>query len=326
MSFTSLWNLNKMKIHLLGLCFLACMAGLVAPAAAVQETPPRALWIWEEKSYAMVEKPAVAEDAIDFMKNNGVNVLYLYADAYRNRNLLIEAPGLYKTFIERAHQRGMRVYALLGSSYLNTETYILPERRADALSMFQRVLTYNQVAPESARFDGINLDIEPHLLDAWTDATRAQLMLHFLSMSADFMHLKTVYGSQLSVGPAIPFWLDGIEIKWRGQRKPVSEHVIDLYDYVALMDYRDKAEGSDSIVSLASSEIAYANRVGKKVVIGLETTKNELDKVTFYEEGPKVMEREIGKVANAFAKDPSFAGFALHHYGEWRKWLQRKWP
>ena len=315
-----------MKAHLLAVWFFSCMSCSIAPAAQAQTVPSRAIWIWEGESYSMVEKPAVAEEAIDFMKKNGVDTLYLYADAYQARNLIVESPALYRSFIEYAHRRGMRVYALLGSAYLNTEAYILPERRADAQAMFQRVLTYNQAAPSAARFDGINMDIEPHILDAWNENTRFQLLRQFLDMSAALMQLKKVYGVELSVGPAIPFWLDGIELEWQGQRKPVSEHSIDIYDYVALMDYRDKADGSDGIIDHASNEIAYANRTGKKVVVGLETTKNDINKVTFYEEGPKVMEREIAKVNAALMKEPSFAGYALHHYGEWRKWLRRKWP
>ncbi len=315
-----------MKNYLLILFFVLEMIAGTTTAIASNKAPSRALWIWEASSYAMVEDSEIAEDAFSFMKKNGVNVIYLYADAYKNRNLLIESPYQYQIFIERAHMHGMRVYALLGSYYLHTENYILPERRADALQMFQRVLTYNQLAAPSARFDGINMDIEPHLLDAWNDRTREKLMMHFLNMSADMMRLKKIYGTELSVGPAIPFWLDGIILEWNGQRKPVSEHVIDLYDYVALMDYRDKAEGTDSILSHAASEITYANRVNKKVVIGLETTKNEINKVTFYEEGPKHMEQEIKKVTAALSKEPSFDGYALHHYEEWRKWLQSKWP
>lgn len=315
-----------MKVHLMVVWLVFCMSCSMAAAVQAKSVPSRAIWIWEGESYAMVEQPAVAEEAIDFMKKNGVDTLYLYADAYQARNLIVESPALYRSLIEYAHGRGMHVYALLGSAYLNTEAYILPERRADAQAMLQRILTYNQAAPSAARFDGINLDIEPHILNAWNEDTRLDLLRHFLDMSAALMRLKKVYGVQLSVGPAIPFWLDGIELEWQGQRKPVSEHAIDIYDYVALMDYRDKADGSDGIIDHASNEIAYANRTGKKVVVGLETTKNDINKVTFYEEGPKIMEREITKVNAALMKEPSFAGYALHHYGEWRKWLRRQWP
>ena len=108
--------------------------------------------------------------------------------------------------------------------------------------------------------------------------------------------------------------------------RPVSEHAIDTYDYVALMDYRDRAEGRDSILSHAAEEIAYANRVGKKVVIGLEVSSNDINKVTFHEEGPKVFEREVRKVEQALRAEPSFAGFAIHHYRAYRRWAARDWP
>jgi hypothetical protein len=137
------------------------------------------------------------------------------------------------------------------------------------------------------------------------------------------MKLKREYRASLAVGPAIPFWLDGIELARNGARRPVSEHAIDLFDYVALMDYRHKAAGSDSILSHAASEIAYADRVGKKVVIGLEVSPNELDKVTFDRVGPKVFEQAVGTVEQALHGDPSFAGFAIHHYRTYRNWIER---
>jgi len=151
------------------------------------------------------------------------------------------------------------------------------------------------------------------------------LLSGFLDMSDALMRIKREHGATLAVGPAIPFWLDGIELEWKGKVRPVSEHAIDVYDYVALMDYRDKAEGSDSILSHAADEIAYADAVGKKVVIGLEVSSNEIDKVTFDEEGPKVFEREVRKVEEALHGKPSFDGFAIHHYRAYRKWAARDW-
>lgn len=305
------------------LCLLFVLCAL--PAAAMGKAS-RAIWTWEAESYAMVEDPAVAEEAVAYLKSQDIDTVYLYADAYRGRNLVVEQPRLYQAFIERLHRQHMKVYALLGSAYLNTENYVLPSHRAEAEAMFRRVVAYNAAAPQAARFDGVNLDIEPHILDEWNDGTRERLLAGFLDMSDALMRIKREYGATLMVGPAIPFWLDGIELEWKGRRRPVSEHVIDLYDYVALMDYRDKAEGRDSILSHAADEIAYANRVGRKVVIGLEVSSNEIDKVTFDEEGPKVFEREVGKVEKALRGEPSFAGFAIHHYRAYRRWAARTWP
>jgi len=299
------------------LLLAACLLPASAPAAS------RALWTWEAESYAMVEDEAVATEAIAYLKEQGFDTVYLYADAYNGRNLIVDAPQRYHALLARLHREGMRAYALLGSAYLHTEAYVLPERHADAVAMMQRVVHYNRQAPADARFDGANLDIEPHILDEWNDDTRLRLLAGFLDMSAAVMAVKREAGDDLAVGPAIPFWLDGIELEWRGRRAPVSEHVIDTYDYVALMDYRDFAEGRDSILAHARSEIDYANRVGRKVVVGLEVSPNDIDKVTFDEEGPQVFEREVALVEAALAAEPSFAGFAVHHYRAWRRWVER---
>ncbi|GAB3779368.1 hypothetical protein [Dyella agri] len=300
------------------LALLLCALPVVAMAGA-----GRAVWTWEADSYAMVKDPSVAQEAVAYLQSQHIDTVYLYADAYQGHDLLVEHPGVYRAFIERLHKQHMKVYALLGSAYLHTENYVLPAYRRQAEAMFRRVVQYNVAAPASARFDGANLDIEPHILDEWNDNTRERLLADFLDMGDALMKIKREYHATLAVGPAIPFWLDGIELEWKGVRRPVSEHVIDLFDYVALMDYRHKAEGSDSILSHAASEIAYADHVGKKVVIGLEVSPNELEKVTFDQVGPKVFEQALGTVEQALRNDPSFAGFAIHHYRSYRNWIER---
>lgn len=308
MSRTSRWCL----IVLLCALPISAMAGI-----------SRAVWTWEAESYAMVKDPAVAREAVIYLQSQHIDTVYLYADAYQGHNLIVEHPELYRAFIERLHRQHMKVYALLGSSYLHTEQYVLPAYRKQAEDMFRRVVQYNAAAPATARFDGANLDIEPHILDEWNDDTRQRLLAGFLDMGDALMAIKREYHATLAVGPAIPFWLDGIELEWKGVKRPVSEHVIALFDYVALMDYRHKAAGSDSILSLAASEIAYADRIGKKVVIGLEVSPNELEKVTFDKAGPKVFEQALRTVELALHDHPSFAGFAIHHYRTYRNWIAR---
>lgn len=301
------------------LMLLLCALPISAMAAA-----SRAVWTWEAESYAMVRDPAVAQEAVSYLQSQHIDTVYLYADAYQGHNLIIEHPELYRAFIERLHQQHMKVYALLGSGYLHTERYVLPAYRKQAQDMFRRVVEYNVAAPAAARFDGANLDIEPHILDEWDDDTRERLLTGFLDMGDALMAIKREYHATLAVGPAIPFWLDGIELEWKGAKRPVSEHAIALFDYVALMDYRHKAAGSDSILSLAASEIAYADRIGKQVVIGLEVSPNELEKVTFDQAGPIVFEQAVHTVETALHDHPSFAGFAIHHYRAYRRWIARK--
>lgn len=296
---------------------------LFAGSACAQSRPPasRAVWTWEGPSYAMLESPQATAEALAFLQRERINIVYLYADAFEGRNLVEQKPRLYREFIRAAHERGMQVYALLGSWYLHTERYVLPRHRAEAEAMLQRVLDYNAAAAPGERFDGVNYDIEPHLLDEWDDATRLRLLRGFLDMSAMLMEAKRASGQALSIGPAMPFWWDGIELEWRGARKPVAEHVIDLTDYVALMDYRNRADGGDGILAHAEDEMAYAGKTGKRVVIGLEFNPGEPAKLSFHGMRPADFEREAAKVEEAYRGQSAFAGFVFHHYLGYRDFV-----
>jgi hypothetical protein len=302
-------------------CFLLCAAALFL-AGAVRAAPavPRAVWIWEGDSYAMLEDEAAAAEALRFLTAKGIDTAFLYADAWQGRNLIVQRPQAYRRLLRRLHGKGLRVQALLGSGYLHTERYVLPAHRAGALAMLQRVLDYNRTAAPDERFDGVSLDIEPHILDAW--ATRKMdLLAGFVDMSDALVRLRDAAAPGLTMGAAIPFWLDGIALDRRGVAKPVSRHLQDLFDYVALMDYRDHAAGGDGLVSHALDELEYGERIGKPVVIGIETAPNALRKVSFHHLREADMERELAATTRAVGGMRAFGGYALHHYAAYRSWL-----
>jgi hypothetical protein len=282
----------------------------------------RAIWSWEQASSAMVQDRAVGEAAIAFLRSKRIRTIYLYSDIYQGRNLDDPQAARYRQFIRRVHRRGLRAYALLGSAYLHTEEYVLPEHREAALAMFQRVLAYNAASGPEERFDGVNLDIEPHLLDHWPEQ-KLHLLGQFLDLGQALMELKRDSGQSLKVGPAIPFWYDGIALEWHGRIKAASEHVLDVYDYVALMDYRDHAEGADGIVSNGIDELQYAQQLHKKLVIGVDVAPNEIQKVSFDHLVEQDLERELALAEHAFRGYRAFAGFAIHDFDGYQKWLVR---
>lgn len=302
---------------------MALAAAMIFGMPVAARDLDRAVWTWEGESYAMVEDTATTRDATAFLGKQAVNIIYLYADAYGGRNLLVDDPDAYRQQIRRIHRRGMKVYALLGSAHLRTEEYVRPERRNEARAMLSRVLDYNAAAAPNERFDGINLDIEPHLLPDWPD-NREVLLEQFLDLGKALMRMKHASGQSLPIGPAIPFWLDGVTLHWNGSTKPVSEHAIDLYDYVAVMDYRHRVEGRDGMIEHVRAELDYARRHGKRVVVGVEVSPNELDKVTFAGKSRAQFERALEQTAAAFRGNPAFAGFAIHHYRSYRTWLDRQ--
>jgi hypothetical protein len=89
------------------------------------------------------------------------------------------------------------------------------------------------------------------------------------------------------------------------------------------MDYRNHAAGGDGIISHAADEMAYASRRGRAVVVGVEVTPNELQKVTFSHLSEPDLERELVLTEKAFDGEAAFAGFAIHHFRSYRVWLDR---
>jgi len=288
----------------------------VAPGHSAAAAP-RAIWIWEEDAFRMLDKDEARREVETFLDQQHISTIYLYADEYQGRNILVNEPEKYRKLIASAHARGFKVFALLGSAYLRTQEYILPEKRPAALRMFRCVLDFNRDTPDvSSRFDGVNVDIEPYLLDDWATG-RPVRGRQYLDLSAEFMRMKA--GSSLPVGPAMPFWFDGIEdVEWNGQRRKLSEFVQDIYDYVAIMDYRNVAEGPDGIVSHAQDELEYADRMDKKVMIGVETLQSTPAKVTFFGKGGKYFEAQLALAESAMTQHRSFGGFVVHHLKSYR--------
>lgn len=309
---------SRRHLMLLAISISVMVMLVVGSIAIALAAAPRAVWVWEDDTFRMLDRKDSWSKTFSFLDRWNLTTVYLYADEYRGRNIIRDEPEKYRKLIAALHGRGCKVYALLGSWYLKTPEYILPERRAVAMRMFENVLRYNAGSAPRERFDGVNIDIEPYLLDDWNEK-RTLRATQYLDLSAEFMRLKRDAGSALAVGPAMPFWFDGIaDVTWRGKRRRLSDHVQDIYDYVAIMDYRNFAEGRDGIIAHAQDELEYADRTGKTVVIGVETLLTEPRKVTFYGMGRAAMEEQLGIAAAAFASHPSFAGFAIHHLGSYR--------
>ena len=94
------------KLRIWVLLWLGCLAW-----TCQAQTASRAIWIWEQDSYDMLESPAKAEERIDFFKRQGITTLYLYADAHEGRNLIVSQPQLYARLIANLHAQGMQVHA-----------------------------------------------------------------------------------------------------------------------------------------------------------------------------------------------------------------------
>ena len=306
--------------------------GGAKPAARRTYDQNRAMWVWEQNSYPVVFDTAardrlgrMMDDTTTFPGSDPVRTLYLGVAASQGKDMLRDSRPQVASFVRWARGRGYHVQAVVAGGTTPPNLGALPPYQHYAISEFEKVLDYNLAVPADARFDGVNVDIEPYSLAPWSDAS-SNLQVVYLDLLEQLVRLRDASGEPLLFGPAIPSWFDTstpccTAVTWHGRTAPLSDHVQDLSDYVSLMDYVDHADNG-GIIARAAHEVAYARQIDKpeSVVIGVETKDltggGDPPSVTFWEEGRTYMEAELAKVYAAYAPDETyFAGIAMHHYG-----------
>lgn len=286
---------------------LASLALALPPATAAE----CATWVWKADALHVIEDPSDMRQALSLARQRHITTLYLYADAVHDQGLLVRRAADYQHFIRRAHGAGLRVFALLG-----------PDWRTSAMTMFQRVLDYNRSATPSERFDGVNLDIEPYNIDGWR-RNKHELLRQYLDLGNALMDLKRASGQTLLVGPAIPFWFADLPLRWRGVSGSVTQHVLAVFDYAVVMDYRNQAEGGNGIIDHAAASLAIAAHQGKPVLIGIEVGPSKQRNASFWGRTERDLNHALFQTEHAFRDNRAFIGFAIEDYGAYREWLTR---
>ncbi len=270
---------------------------------ALTLSSPVDLWVYEKLPLDGAE----ATRFFAFAAKYGVREIYI-----ESNTLIAQYPDQFTAFIATAADKGIQVALLFGN-----HKWVRPEYQAEAVSFTTRAARFVEKLESSgkARPSRIHFDIEPHVLSEWRSSmnTTAKNFLTLLDK------LKVAKGSLLEMMIDIPFWYDNRSITIDGVARPLSERIIDKVDSVAMMNYRDT---SSRLISGAQSEIDYATKKGKRVVVGVMSSCNVSDSsITFCDEGPTAMMNALNAVTTRFAGQSGFGGTAVYHYSEARKLL-----
>jgi hypothetical protein len=225
--------------------------------------------------------------------------------------------------VSACRRSGITVHALIGGPKM-----ALPVNHDEIPVFINRLTDYNSLCRSSERVSGIHIDVEPYLLDEYSAGSRDKVMRHYIDMLKRVnSHIQQI-DSGLAVGADIPFWLDKknsdgeykLKLAVDGTARPVSEHVIDLTDYICIMAYRNYLQGSDGLINIAADEIRYASKVNKHVFVGVETGRGKgiPEKTTFAGKGRAALMSALKETEKAFSTERSFSGTAVHYYKTWR--------
>lgn len=269
-----------------------------APRAKFDPKHPRAMWVWKIDP---VNNAKGRKELLELCQRAAITNLYLYFGEFDPDREPQYAEGLAK-FLEEAHKLNLKVEALTGNP-----VWSLKEYHQQCLDWIEAFLRFNKDRPQNMRMDGISLDVEPYLTAEWqTDTERVKS--EYIELLKKTRGLLDKYKQDMRFGVAITHFYSGID------KGKFEEKIFQYIDYAAVMAYYDEAE---KIIEKAGPHLVIADRMHKKIVIGVETQDlialNQGERrFTFFEEGWEYMEDVLAQVQGKFKSHPSFEGFAIH--------------
>jgi len=308
---------------LLLLCVAAITAGIVGEGQTVraQQKTNRYMWVWTIEPVTEVE---VQKEFFQFCRAKGVNGVYLTTGpVVRSKKPL---DGEVRLFLRRAHSHGLKVFALSGDPHFS-----LASHHAGVLKRLEWALAMGG-KDAASHFDGVEFDIEPHVLKEFA-AERERILREHLDLVMSLRNRVRGARKGFVLGFSVPFWFDTQSpqkslVTWRAERLPVTFHMLKILNglaagqgRIAIAAYRDKAHGSNGSIRHSRDEIEFAaSHAGNvRVVIGQETKDVRGEpKITFWQEGEKELESKIAAIVEAFNNQSVFGGVAIHHYKTYR--------
>jgi len=329
----------RILVVVLSLFFLPwCCAAM--PSVSGNEV--RAVWLWGDNAAGTADSSQKLGYLLELVGNSnrqreffhrvlrlGINRVYLNVNLDTDGGFAFAGHmGSLTGFIEKAHAFNIKVYALFGHG-----SYARPENHHKIIGsggLIDGIIAFN--ALHGSGFDGVQSDVEPYF-DPDTGAATDLLVVgpSFLAltrgMSDRLSQYKGVQSQPIVLEAAIPFWYslvadDGSSprsVFFEDRFDTLDRHILRIVASVAVMAYRDRADGPNGVIALANPTIQAAEEMGKEVLIALETQKPNpkygvTSHITLFEEGLRGARKLSDEVSRHYAKSSSFRGIAWHHY------------
>lgn len=295
------WARTAIHRNWVWLLIVLCVSVVAGSMLQLRPEPAytKATWIWNARIL-----PAHTEEIVAFAKQNEINLIYVHVEP------TTVSPQVYRDFIRTAKRASIQVEALGGDP-----NWALAANRGSIGDLVSWVKAFNHSAKPDERFQGIHVDIEPYLLAEWKkdqDAVVEQWMKNVVYLVAE-----TKKDSDLLVGADLPFWIDSVIVP--GEKEKVSNWMVERLDSITLMAYRNHAMGQNGIIDIVHRVVADADsRKSGSVVVGVNILESkEGANTSFHADGTVEMEKQLAILQEELAKNPSFAGSAIHDYESW---------
>ncbi|MFE8701394.1 amidase [Cytobacillus sp. FJAT-54145] len=259
------------------------------------EFVPVSTWLWDTEAIHTNK-----DEVLKFLITKHVNTVFLQI----NQDIPFET---YEHFIRQARSHNIEIHALDGAPDWG-------KSKGKMDNMFGWLRTYQQQAVPNEKFSGVHIDVEPYLHEQW-NRNQANAVMQYQTLLIEAKKQSNRLG--LPIGIDIPFWFDEIKFQNKYGKGDLASWVIRKADSATLMAYRDRVEGPNGIIELIKFEVQLAQKIGKPIIIGVETGKSEeADYVSFHEEGEAYMFKQLKQVQANYNGNVTYA---IHHLQSWMR-------
>lgn len=269
----------------------------------------RAMWVWDT---SIEESQDETKDLAEFCVVEGIRTVF-----YSVSGAPPERRESLASFASSMHSGGIEVHALFGDA-----RWGLPGEHRRALDVARSIHAYDDEASPAEKLDGIQDDSEVYTLATWAFNPFGMLEGYLELMG----RISRLSSGRLTLGAAVPCWFTD-EVTGGGKcggTGTLGERLLEVLDYVALMSYRDSAEGPDGTISMSLPFVEAAATAGKKAFVGQETQPGLVPpNISFHGMSEEYTRGEFAKIDAFFAGHPGYAGIAVHQYRSYRGLLGR---
>ncbi|WP_395743782.1 hypothetical protein [Prosthecobacter sp.] len=300
--------------------FILSLLLVLMTAAALPAAEMRGMWIYKTDDIAA--SAAAGDFLFDFCAKRQITDLFwqVHFERLADGGRSLKNADQTRAFIQRAHAHSLRIHALFGDP-----SHALSTKHAIVFASVDGILAFNHEGPADAHFDGVHLDIEPHGLPQWKKADipqKCELLTQFVEVHHKAVSRAHTADPALIYGVDIVFWLDKTTaegkptypVDYQGVTKDAAKHLLDCVDHVAIMSYRDAAEGKNGIISLVAKTIAYADTTKAKVFVGAKMADIGPKMEGFYGKTETQMMASLKAVDDTYRSHPGYAGLAFFMY------------
>lgn len=216
-------------------------------------------------------------------------------------------------FILEANKNGISVDAEAGWRNWSEEGHTYK-----AFATLNYAIKFNKF--HTAKFRGFQYDIEPYLLEKYTENKKV-ILVNFLNLINQ--SVSALNNSDLELSVVIPEFYDGTnndtpKFSYKSINGFTTDHLLSILDRrenskIIVMSYRNFSQGEDGSIDISKDEISSADKHRTKIVIAQESGDVEPSYITFYNTSKRRYNKETNKLKETFKTNKSFDGLAVHY-------------